>query len=116
LAYIINDGRENRITRLIVCKVFINVTILQVGAYNKPSVIFILTLHMWRFIKRFRISAGHMCETRMNDYQILVGKHKGKSPLGMAIPGRHDDIKMGLTEIMYEDVEWTDLNQYTRFQ
>jgi hypothetical protein len=53
-----------------------------------------------------------MLEMRRHEYKILVAKHEGKRPLGITVPGRYDDIKIGLAEIMYEDVDLTDLDQY----
>jgi hypothetical protein len=44
-------------------------------------------------------------------YRILVGKPEGKGPLG--IPRRRwvDNIKMDLTEIGWDCVDWIDLAQ-----
>ena len=44
-------------------------------------------------------------------YRVLVGKPKGKGPLGT--PGRRweDNIKMGLQEVGCECMEWIELAQ-----
>ena len=44
-------------------------------------------------------------------YRVLVGKPKGKRPLGT--PGRRweDNIKMGLQEVGCECMEWIELAQ-----
>lgn len=43
-------------------------------------------------------------------YSLSEGeKPEGKSPFGIGIDG--DNIKMGLKEIGWEDVDWTDLAQ-----
>jgi hypothetical protein len=53
---------------------------------------------------------GKACSTngeKRNAYRILVGKQKGKSPLGSPRRRRVDNIKMDLREI-----EWNGTNQW----
>jgi len=42
-------------------------------------------------------------------YRILVGKPKGKRPIGRFIRRWKDNIKMNLKSISWETVEWIDL-------
>jgi hypothetical protein len=54
---------------------------------------------------------GGACSTnwaKRNAYRILVGKPEGKRPLG--IPRRRcmDNIKMDLSEIGWDGVDWID--------
>jgi hypothetical protein len=51
-----------------------------------------------------------MGETR-NAYRILVGKPKGKRPLGRPRRTWVEYIKMDLTEIGWEGVDWIELAQ-----
>jgi hypothetical protein len=51
-----------------------------------------------------------MEETR-NAYRILVGKPEGKRPLGRPKRRWGDNIKMDLTEIGCDGVDWIDLAQ-----
>jgi hypothetical protein len=57
--------------------------------------------------------AGHV--TRMgekrNAYRTLVGKPKGKRPLGRPRRGWVDNIKMDLREIGLGGMDWIDLAQ-----
>jgi hypothetical protein len=46
-----------------------------------------------------------MAETR-NAYKIVVGKPEGKRPLGRPRRRWEDNIRMGLREIEWEDVDW----------
>jgi hypothetical protein len=51
-----------------------------------------------------------MGETR-NTYKILVGKPEGKRPLGRPRRRWVDKIKMDLTEIGWDGMDWIDLAQ-----
>jgi hypothetical protein len=51
-----------------------------------------------------------MGETR-NAYRILVGKPEGKRPLGRQRRRWVENIKMDLTEIGWDDVDWIELAQ-----
>jgi hypothetical protein len=51
-----------------------------------------------------------MGETR-NAYRILVGKPEGKRPLGRPRRRWVDNIKMDLTEIGWDGVDWIELTQ-----
>jgi hypothetical protein len=44
-------------------------------------------------------------------YNILVGKPKGRRPLGRPRRRWEDNIKMDLSEIGFEDVDWIHLAQ-----
>jgi hypothetical protein len=46
-----------------------------------------------------------------NVYNILVGKLEGKKPLGRPRHRWEDNIRMGLTEIVWEGVCWIYLAQ-----
>jgi hypothetical protein len=77
-------------------------------------------LHNWysspyiiTMIKSRRIRwAGHvtrMCE-KMNAYRILVGKPKGKRPLGRPRSKWVDNIKIDFSEIGWDGMGWYGLN------
>jgi hypothetical protein len=44
-------------------------------------------------------------------YNILVGRSEGRRPLGRPRRRWEDNIKMGLREIGFGDVDWIDLAQ-----
>jgi hypothetical protein len=44
-----------------------------------------------------------------NAYRILVGKPKGKRPLGRSRHRWVDNIKIDLREIVWDRVDWTNL-------
>jgi hypothetical protein len=46
-----------------------------------------------------------------NPYRILVGKPKGKRPLGRPRRRWVNNIKMDLTEIGWDGMDWIDLAQ-----
>jgi hypothetical protein len=55
---------------------------------------------------------GRACSTnreKRNAYRILVGKPKGKSPLGRPRRSWVDNIKMNLRETVWGGTDWTDL-------
>ncbi|KAJ4450972.1 hypothetical protein ANN_02407 [Periplaneta americana] len=74
--------------------------------YSSPDII--------RNIKSRRLRwAGHvarMGESR-NAYRVLVGRPKGKRPLGRPRRRWEDNIKMYLRKVRYDDREWVDLAQ-----
>jgi hypothetical protein len=52
---------------------------------------------------------------KRNAYRILVGKPGGKRPLGRPERRWLDNIKMDLTEIEWDDMDWIGL-AYDRYQ
>jgi hypothetical protein len=46
-----------------------------------------------------------------NAYNILVGKHEGKRPLGKPRRRWEDDIRMDISEIGWRGVDWMHLDQ-----
>jgi hypothetical protein len=57
---------------------------------------------------------GGACSTNVdkrNAYRILVGKQKGKRPLGRPRRRWVDNIKMHLTELEWGGVNWIDMAQ-----
>jgi hypothetical protein len=46
---------------------------------------------------------------KWNTYRILVGKPDGKKPLGRPRCWSVDNIKMNLSEIGWDDMDWIDL-------
>jgi hypothetical protein len=48
---------------------------------------------------------------KKNAYRILVGKPEGKRPLGTPKRRWMDNIKMGLSEIEWDGLDWIDLAQ-----
>jgi hypothetical protein len=48
---------------------------------------------------------------KRNAYRILVGKPDGKRPLGRPERRWVDNIKMDLTEIGWNGMDWIDLSQ-----
>jgi hypothetical protein len=76
------------------------------GLYSSPRII--------RVIKARRMRrAGHVA--RMGEvrgaYNILVGRPEGRRQLGRPRRGWDDNIKMGLGEIGFGDVDWINLVQ-----
>jgi hypothetical protein len=57
--------------------------------------------------------AGHVARMgeKRNAYRILVGKPKGKRPLGRPRRRWVDNIKMEVREIGWDDMDWIDLAQ-----
>jgi hypothetical protein len=74
--------------------------------YSSQSIIRIIKSRTMRW-------AGHV--TRMgekrNAYRLLVGKPKGKRPLGRPRRRWMDNIRMDLGEVGWSDVDWIDLAQ-----
>jgi hypothetical protein len=68
--------------------------------YSSPSIIIII---MSRRMRR----AGHIARMgeKRNAYRILVGKPEGKRPLGRPRRNWVDDIRMGLGEVGWGDVD-----------
>jgi hypothetical protein len=78
----------------------------RLDLYSSPSII--------RIIKSRRVRwAGHVARTgeTRNAYRLLVGKLRGKRPLGR--PGLKwvDNIKMDLGVVGWSDVDWIGLAQ-----
>jgi hypothetical protein len=48
---------------------------------------------------------------KRNAYRILVGKTKGKRPLGRPLCRWVDSIKLDIREIKWNDMDWIDLTQ-----
>jgi hypothetical protein len=46
---------------------------------------------------------------KRNAYRLLVGKPEGKSPLGRPRRRWVDNIRMGLEEVIWGDVDWIGL-------
>jgi hypothetical protein len=72
--------------------------------YSSPNIIRMIKSRKMRW-------AGHvarMWETR-NAYRILVGKPEGKRPLGRQRRRWVDNIKMDLTEIGWDGMDWIEL-------
>jgi hypothetical protein len=55
--------------------------------------------------------AGHVARLgkKRNSYRLLVGKPKGKRPLGRPRRRCVDNIRMDLGEVEWGDVDWIDL-------
>jgi hypothetical protein len=65
-----------------------------------------------RMIKSRRMTwAGHVARmgVKRNAYRLLVGKPEGKRPLGRPRRRWVDNIKMDLSEIGWDGVDWIDL-------
>jgi hypothetical protein len=74
--------------------------------YSSPSIITIIKSRSMRW-------AGHVARMgeKRNAYRILVGKPKGKKPLGRPRRRWVDNIKMDLREIGWDGVQWIDMAQ-----
>jgi hypothetical protein len=57
--------------------------------------------------------AGHVAsmKKKRNAYRILVGKPEGSRPLGRPRRRWVDNIKIDLSEIGWDDVDWVNLAQ-----
>jgi hypothetical protein len=62
--------------------------------------------------RRMRM-AGHVARMgeKRNAYRLLVGKPKGKRPLGKPRCSWVDNIKMDLREMVWDGMDWIDLAQ-----
>jgi hypothetical protein len=72
------------------------------------------SLSIIRIMKSRRMRwAGHVARMgeKRNVYRLLVGKPKGKRPLGRPRRRWIDNIKMGLIEIGFSAVDWIGLAQ-----
>jgi hypothetical protein len=71
------------------------------GLYSSPSIVRVIKARRMRW-------AGHVA--RMGEvrgaYKILVGRPKGRRPLGRPSRRWEDNIKMDLREIGFGDVDW----------
>jgi hypothetical protein len=74
--------------------------------YSPPDIIRQIISRRMRWAQH----VAHMEEGR-NEYRVLVGKPKGKRPLGRLRHRWEDQIKMDLREIGWEGVEWIHLTQ-----
>jgi hypothetical protein len=57
--------------------------------------------------------AGHIARTgeRIGAYMMFVGRPEGRRPLGRPRRRWEDNIKMGLQEVGWADMNWIDLAQ-----
>jgi hypothetical protein len=74
--------------------------------YSSPSIIRMIKSRGMRWTE----CVARMGEKR-NKYRILVGKPEGKRPLGRPRRRLVDSIKMDLTEIVWDGMDWIDLVQ-----
>jgi hypothetical protein len=76
------------------------------GLYSSPSIITVIKARRMRW-------AGHVA--RMGQlrgaYNILVRRPEGRRPLGRPRCRWEDNIKMGIMEIGFGDVDWIHLDQ-----
>jgi hypothetical protein len=71
--------------------------------YSSPNVIRMIKSRTMRW-------AGHVARMgeKRNAYRILVGKQKGKRPLGRPRRRWVDNIKIDLREIGWDGIDWID--------
>jgi hypothetical protein len=76
------------------------------GLYSSPSIIRVIKTRRMRW-------AGHVArmEEVRGAYNILVGRPERRRPLGRPRRRWEDNIKMGLGEIRFGDVDWIRLAQ-----
>jgi hypothetical protein len=73
--------------------------------YSSPSLIRIIKSRRMRWV-------GHVARMEMrNAYRLLVRKPEGKGPLGRPRRRWVDNIRMGLGEVGWGDVDWIGLAQ-----
>jgi hypothetical protein len=72
--------------------------------YSSPNIIRMIKSRRMRF-------AGHVARMaeKSNAYRILVGKPKGKMPLGRTRRTWVDNIKIDLREMEWDGMDWIDL-------
>jgi hypothetical protein len=72
-------------------------------------ILFIVRVLKWRRMRW----AGYVARVgeRRGVYRVLVGKTKGKRPLGRPIRRWEDNIKMDLQKVGYGGMGWIDLAQ-----
>jgi hypothetical protein len=73
--------------------------------YSSPSIIRIIKLRM-----RWAWHVARIGDKR-NAYRLLVGKPKGKRPLGRPRRRCADNIRMVLVEVGWDDLDWIGLAQ-----
>ena len=74
--------------------------------YSSPNVVRNLELRRLRWAEH----VAHMKESR-NAYRVLMGRPKGKRPLGRPRRRWEDNIKMDLKEVGCDVRNWMDLAQ-----
>jgi hypothetical protein len=76
--------------------------------YSSPSIITIIMSRRMRW-------AGHVVRMgeKRNAYRLLVGKPEGKRPLGRPRHRWVDNIRVGLGEVGWGDVDWIGLAKDT---
>jgi hypothetical protein len=74
--------------------------------YSSPSIIRVIKSRRMRW-------AGHVARMgeKRNAYRIFVGKPEGKRRMGRPRHRWVDNIKMDLTEIGWDGMDWTDMAQ-----
>ena len=74
--------------------------------YSSPNLFLMIKSRKMRW-------AGHVARMgeRRGLYRVLVGKRKGKRPLGRPRRRREDNIKMDLQEVRCGGMDWIDLDQ-----
>jgi hypothetical protein len=74
--------------------------------YSSPSIIRIIKARRMRW-------SGHVARMgeKTNACRLLVGKPEGRRPLGRSRRRRLDNIRMGLVEVGWGDVDWSGLAQ-----
>jgi hypothetical protein len=72
--------------------------------YSSPSIIRIIKSRGMRW-------TGHVARMgeKRNTYRLLVGKPEGKKPLGRPRRRWVDNIRIGLREVGWSDVDWIGL-------
>jgi hypothetical protein len=76
------------------------------GSYSSPSIVRVIKARRMRWAG----NVARMGEVR-GAYNILVGRPEGRRPLGRPRRRWVDNIKMGLREIWFGDVNWINLAQ-----